>query len=74
MVTDGLSKLGYTGLISVDPGLKVDGTYMYYCDLLLSQRLLLAVPKSLASSYFSKTRLQCTGRASFQTLVFYKVV
>jgi len=43
MLTDGVLKLDHTGLIFVDPGLKVDGNY--YCDLLLSQRLLLAIPQ-----------------------------
>jgi len=37
-VTEDVSKLGYT---SVDLGVKVHG--MYYCDLLLSQRLLVAI-------------------------------
>jgi len=37
-VTDDVLKLGYTGVIFVDLGIKVDGTY--YCDLLLLQQLL----------------------------------
>ena len=37
-VTDGVSKLGYTSVIFIDLGVKVDETY--YCDLLLSQQLL----------------------------------
>ena len=37
-VTDGMLKLGYTSVIFVDMGVKVDGTY--YCGLLLSQQLL----------------------------------
>jgi len=40
MLTDNVLKLGYTSVIFVDLGAKVDGTY--YCDLLLSQQLLLA--------------------------------
>jgi len=40
-VTDGVLKLGYTSVIFVDLGVKVDGTY--YCDLLLSQQLLPAI-------------------------------
>jgi len=36
-VTDDMSKLGYTSVIFVDLGAKIDGTY--YCDLLLSQLL-----------------------------------
>jgi len=38
-VTDDVSKLGYTSVIFVDLGAKVDGT----CDLLLSQLLLPAL-------------------------------
>jgi len=34
-VTDDVLKLGYTSVIFLDLGVKVDGTY--YCDLLLSQ-------------------------------------
>jgi len=33
---DGVLKLGYTSVIFVDLGVKVDG--IYYCDLLLSQQ------------------------------------
>jgi len=40
-VTDNVSKLGYTSVIFLDLGVKVDGTY--YCDLLLSQQLLPAI-------------------------------
>jgi len=72
MVTDGVSKLGYNGLIFVDPRLKVDGNY--YRNLLLHNGCCLPYPKSLASSYFSKTGLQRTRHASFQTLLFYKVI
>jgi len=71
-VTDGVSKLDLADLIFVYPRLKVDG--IYYCDFLLSQQLLPTISKSLASSYFSNTVLQRTGRASFQTLIFYKIV
>jgi len=39
--TDDVSKLGYTSVIFLDLGVKVDGTY--YCDLLLSQQLLPAI-------------------------------
>jgi len=38
MVSVGVSKLGVTDLIFVDPGAKVNGTY--YCDVLLLQKLL----------------------------------
>jgi len=56
-VTDDVLKLGYTSVIFLDLGVKVDGTY--YCDLLLSQRLLPAIRQyryvmSLASLYFRK--------------------
>jgi len=40
-VADDVLKLGYTSVIFLDLGVKVDGTY--YCDLLLSQRLLPAI-------------------------------
>jgi len=38
MVSVGVSKLGFTDLIFVDPGVKVNGSY--YRDVLLSQKLL----------------------------------
>lgn len=38
MVSVGVSKLGYTDLIFVDPGVKINGAY--YRDVLLSQQLL----------------------------------
>jgi len=41
MVIDNVSKLGYTSVIFLDLGAKVDENY--YCDLILSQELLLAV-------------------------------
>ena len=41
MVSVGVSKLGYTNLIFVDPGVNVNGTY--YRDVLLSQQLLPAI-------------------------------
>jgi len=40
-VTDDVSKLGYTGVIFVDLGVKVDETYC--CNLLLSQQFLPAI-------------------------------
>jgi len=40
-VTDDVLKLGYTSMIFLDLGVKVDGTY--YCDLLLLQQLLPAI-------------------------------
>jgi len=41
MVSVGVSKLGYTNSIFVDPGVKVNGAY--YRDVLLSQQLLPAI-------------------------------
>ena len=41
MVSVGVSKLGYTNTIFVDPGVKVNGAY--YRDILLSQQLLPAI-------------------------------
>ena len=38
MVLVGVSKLGVTDLIYIDPGAEVNGAY--YCDMLLSQQLL----------------------------------
>jgi len=40
-VTDDVLKLGYTNVILLDLGVKLDETY--YCDLLLSQQLLPAI-------------------------------
>ena len=50
-VADGMSKLGDTGLIFIDPGVKIDGTY--YCNLLLSQQLLPAIHQSSSEFIFS---------------------
>jgi len=41
VVSVGVSKLGYTNSIFVDPGVKVSGAY--YRDMLLSQQLLPAI-------------------------------
>jgi len=41
-MTDDVLKLGYTCVTFVDLGVKVDVTY--YCDSLLSQQLLPAIP------------------------------
>ena len=40
-VTDDVSKFGYISVIFLDLGAKLDE--IYYCDLLLSQQLLLAI-------------------------------
>ena len=52
MVTDDVLKLGYTSVIFLDLGVKVDGTY--YCDLLLSQQLLPPYIMSLSRLYLRK--------------------
>jgi len=49
MVSVGVSKLGHTSLIFVDPGVKVDGAY--YRDVLLTQQLLPAV-REISGEYF----------------------
>ena len=58
MVSVGVSKLGVTDLIFVDPGAKVNGTY--YCDVFLSQQLLPMMltcqPSSLS---FNRTARSC---------------
>jgi len=56
MVTDGVPNLGYNGLIFVDPRLKVDETY--YCDLLLSQRLLPA-PAQISGEFIFQQDNYC---------------
>jgi len=65
VVTDNVSKLGYTSVIFVDLGVKVDGTY--YCDLLLSQQLLPVIRHVSRKFIFEKTMQTC-----FQTLIFHK--
>jgi len=56
MVSVGVSKLGCTDLIFVDPGVKINGAY--YRDVLLSQQLLpMMRDVSESSSFFSKTVL-----------------
>ena len=49
-VTDDVLKLGYTSVIFLDLGVKVDETY--YCDLLLSQQLLPAIPHASSKLIF----------------------
>jgi len=49
MVPVGVSKLGHTSLIFVDPGVKVDGAY--YRDVLLTQQLLPAI-REISGEYF----------------------
>ena len=53
MVSVGMSKLGVTQLMFVDPGVKIDSAY--YCNVLLSQQLLPAIMpfvRFLANSLF----------------------
>ena len=49
MVSVGVSKLGFTDLIFVDPGVKVNGSY--YRDVLLSQKLLPAM-REVSGEFF----------------------
>jgi len=49
MVSVGVSKLGCTPLIFVDPGLKINGCY--YREVLLSQQLLTAV-RQVSDDFF----------------------
>jgi len=60
MVLVGVSKLGVTDLIFVDPGAKVNGAY--YRDMLLSQQLLpMMLTCQPSSSSFNRTALLHTG-------------
>jgi len=72
MVSVGVSKLYYAGLILFDLGVKINE--ICYCDFFLSQELLPAV--SQVSGELSKQcpSVHCTGHVSFQTLIFHKVV
>ena len=49
MVSVGISKLGYTDIDFVDPGVKINGTY--YSDVLLSQQLL-PVMRDVSGEFF----------------------
>ena len=53
MVSVGVSKLGVTDLIFVDPGAKVNG--VYYRDVFLSQQLLPMMLACQPSSSFNRT-------------------
>ena len=60
MVSVGVSKLGVTDLIFIDPGAKVNGAY--YHDVLLSQQLLpMMLTCQTSSSSFNRTSLLHTG-------------
>ena len=64
MVSVGVSKLGITDLIFVDPGAKVNGAY--YQDMLLSQQQLLPMMLTCqpSSSSFYRTALLHTGHVT----------
>ena len=63
MVSVGVSKLGVTDLIFVDPGAKVNGAY--YHDVLLSQQLLPVMPMcQSSSSSINRTALLHTGHVT----------
>ena len=63
MASVGVSKLGITDLIFVDPGAKVNGTY--YCDVFLSQQLLqMMLTCQPSSSSFNRTALLHTGHVT----------
>jgi len=49
MVSIAVSKMGMTGLILVDPGMKVNG--QYYRDLLLSQQMLPAIKHGASDTF-----------------------
>ena len=49
MVLVGVSKLGCTHLIFIDPGMKVNG--YYYCEVLLSQQLSPAI-RQVSGDFF----------------------
>jgi len=66
MVSVRVSKLGFTDLIFVDPGVKVNGSY--YQDLLLSQKLLPVMREVLGEFFiFQQDNVIC---ASFELLYF----
>ena len=63
-VTDDVLKLGYTSVIFLDLGVKVDGTY--YTTV--------ADVMSLGNLCFRKQCHNIQGTLCFQTLIFHKVV
>jgi len=66
VVSVGVSKLGFTDLIFVDPGVKVNGSY--YQDLLLSQKLLPVMREVSGELFiFQQDNVIC---ASFELLYF----
>ena len=68
MVSVGVSKLGFTDLIFVDPGLKVRPNGSYYRDVLLSQKLLPVMHEVSGEFFiFQQDNVIC---ASFELLYF----
>ena len=65
MVSVGVSKLGITDLIFVDPGAKVNGAYYRDNVMFLSQQLLpMMLTYQPSSSSFNRTTLLHTGHAT----------
>jgi len=58
MVSGGLSKLGQTQLIFVDPAVKINGEY--YRDVLLTQQLLPVVQEISADFFILQQDSQCS--------------
>ena len=52
MVSVAVAQVGMTGLIIVNPGVKVNG--QYYCDVLLSQQMLPAIKRVAERCLFTK--------------------
>ena len=52
MVSIAVSQVGMTELMFVNPGVKVNG--QYYCDVLLSQQMLLAIKHVAERCLFTK--------------------
>ena len=50
MVSVGVSSLGCTELIFIDPGVKINGAY--YCDVLLGEHLLPAIKELSGNEFF----------------------
>jgi len=65
-VTDGAWKSGYTCVILVDLGVKVDRTYYY--DLLLSRQLLPVIRQIASKFIFQPKRVQHIGHAMFSDI------
>ena len=68
MVSVGVSKLGFTDLIFVDPGVKVNGSY--YRDVLLSQKLLPVMREVLKSVKIWQSYRQSSGPQFFWDTVY----